>query len=498
MLCTDRGVEDMGQFRAAWDIARRENLSLKRIAGVALQWLWMIMMFYSIVPYSFSSDVRGTLYMSLLISLVSMVVTLLFVAIIVRRESVGASSPVVIGSATMMSLGSVLTPFADPTTPTGMLSLGVGAIMTGTGSAVLFLCWVELLSGLGGRLALVELAFSLCVSFVAAYGLTFAPQVPAILVIMFLPAASAFLLKRSMNGEDRLVSVSEQTLSHHTLALFVKALAGAALIGMLEGFFDVVSGFKTYAVQNVFGSYLLLAGFVGALAVLLIAVFLRRDGVFFAYRFAMLMLCLGCLSTPFMADNNTYSYALIFGGYHCYVLVLCVVCIDVATSFRVGPARAIGLGFFALYGGEAVGSTFAHSLLATGIPLFDLTVVTLVAVSLLFIAHLFLFTETDLIKIGIGEVNLVGNARNHDVRREGGPVDPCIAIVALYALSPRESEVLPLLLEGRTISRIQETLFISAGTVSTHIRHIYQKTGVNNRQELIDLAKDDIPANEEM
>ena len=44
------------------------------------------------------------------------------------------------------------------------------------------------------------------------------------------------------------------------------------------------------------------------------------------------------------------------------------------------------------------------------------------------------------------------------------------------------------LLEGRTISRIQETLFISAGTVSTHIRHIYQKTGVDNRQELIDLA----------
>lgn len=488
----------MGQFRAAWDIARRESLSLKRIAGVALQWLWMIMMFYSIVPYGFSSDVRGTLYMSLLISLVAMVVTLLFVAVIARRERVGASSPVVVGSAIMMSLGSALTPFADPTTPTGMLGLGVSAIMTGTGSAVLFLCWVELLSGLGGRLALVELAVSLCISFIAAFCLTFVPQVFAIVAIMLLPIASAFLLKRSLDGAEQLISEPEQPLSRHTLALFIKALVGAALIGMLEGFFDVVSGFKTYEVQNVFGSYLLLAGFVGALVVLLIAVFLQRDGVFYAYRFAMLMLCLGCLSTPFMADNNTYSYALIFGGYHCYVLVLCVVCIDVATSFKVGPARAIGLGFFALYGGEAAGSMFAHSLLATGTPLFDLTVVTLVAVSLLFIAHLFLFTETDLIKIGIGEVNHAGATRDRDVPRGGCPIDPCVAIVALYALSPRESEVLPLLLEGRTISRIQETLFISAGTVSTHIRHIYQKTGVNNRQELIDLAKDDISANGEM
>ena len=68
-------------------------------------------------------------------------------------------------------------------------------------------------------------------------------------------------------------------------------------------------------------------------------------------------------------------------------------------------------------------------------------------------------------------------------------MDPCDAIVEKFSLSPRESDVLPLLLQGRTISRIQETLFISAGTVSTHIRHIYQKTGVDNRQELIDLVE---------
>ena len=64
---------------------------------------------------------------------------------------------IVLGSAIMMSAGSVLTPFSDPTTPVGMLVLGLSAVMTGTGSAVLFLCWIELESGLGGRLALVSL-----------------------------------------------------------------------------------------------------------------------------------------------------------------------------------------------------------------------------------------------------------------------------------------------------------------------------------------------------
>lgn len=48
--------------------------------------------------------------------------------------------------------------------------------------------------------------------------------------------------------------------------------------------------------------------------------------------------------------------------------------------------------------------------------------------------------------------------------------------------------MLPLLLKGRTIARIQEELFISAGTVNTHTRHIYQKMGIHDRQQLLDLA----------
>ena len=480
----------MGKIRSAWDAALGANVSPGRVAGATLQWLWMFMMFYSIVPYGFSSDVRGTLYANLLISLVAMVVTMLFVAVIVRRERVGANRSVVAGAAFMMSAGAVLTPFSDLATPMGMLALSLSAVMTGTGSAVLFLCWIELESGLGGRLALVELASSLCASFVIGFVLIAGPSVVVIGLIAVMPVASAVLLRRCSGATPQLTREPEQQLSRQTSALFAKALAGAALVGVLMGFFDVMSGCKTYAVQDAFGAYLFLAGFVGSLAISLIAVFQQRDSVFFSYRLSMLMLCLGCLSTPFMSDNNTYSSAFIFGGYHCYVLVLCVVCIDVSSSFRVSPARVIGLGFVALYGGETAGSLFAHSLEAIGVSMFDLALVTLVAVSLLLIAHLFLFTETDLIKIGIGEVSLVGPTTSDEPAGEGSddPADPCALIAERYGLSPRETDVLPLLLEGRTISRIQEALFISAGTVSTHIRHIYQKTGVDNRQELIDLA----------
>ena len=489
----------MDKLQSAWDAALGERLSLKRVAGAALQWLWMLMMFYSIVPYGYSSDVRGSLYTSLLISLVAMVVTMLFVAVIVRRERVCANRSIVLGAALMMAAGSVLTPFSDPTTPFGMLALGLSAVMTGTGSAVLFLCWIELEAGVGGRLALVELAASLCAAFVLGFLMMAGPPLFMIGVIACLPVLSAVMLRRCSGDTPEQAKRSDQPLSRQTAALFAKALAGAVLIGVLMGFFDVVSGFKTYEVQDIFGMFLFVAGFGGSLVICLIAVFLHRDSIFFSYRVSMLMLCLGCLSTPFLADNNTYSNALIFGGYHCFVLVLCVVCIDVSSSFRVSPARAIGLGFVALYGGETVGSLVAHSLEATGVSMFDLTLVTLVAVSLLFIAHLFLFTETDLVKIGIGEVSVVGAPPREGAEEapEAAFVDPCALIAERFALSPRETDVLPLLLEGRTISRIQETLFISAGTVSTHIRHIYQKTGVDNRQELIDLAHETVEAGRE-
>lgn len=47
-----------------------------------------------------------------------------------------------------------------------------------------------------------------------------------------------------------------------------------------------------------------------------------------------------------------------------------------------------------------------------------------------------------------------------------------------------------LLIEGRSLPVIQERLSISEGTARTHAKHIYEKTGVHTKQELIDLYWD--------
>ncbi len=489
----------MEQLRAVLDETWGRGISMKRVGGFSLNWVWVLMVFYSIVPYLSSADVRGSLYINLFVSLCAMVGTMLFVAILVPHdERVGSSRYVVAGAAVVMCGGSVLTMFSDPTTPTGMLMLGISSIMTGTGSAVLFLSWIEVFYEVGGRLALVELSTAMCAAFVAAFVLTLVPPLVADAAIVLLPPASAALLLKLRRVGCSVSAEPRGVVSRQTIGLFAKALFGAALFGAIEGFFDVLSGYQTYAVQDIYGTYLFLAGFLAALATALIAVFLYRDGVSYTYRLAMLLLCAGCLFTPFMSDNNTYATAFIFGGYGSFTVALCVVCINVSRSFGIGPVRAIGLGFVALYGGEVLGSLCAHSIETVGVSSFNLAVLTAVAVLVLFVSHSFLFTEIDLIRVGIGELDAVVDTSGvkQQCASEGGkgieddPFDPGSLIAERYALSPRETEVLQLLLQGRTISRIQESLFISAGTVSTHIRHIYHKAGVENRQGLIDLVQE--------
>ena len=61
-----------------------------------------------------------------------------------------------------------------------------------------------------------------------------------------------------------------------------------------------------------------------------------------------------------------------------------------------------------------------------------------------------------------------------------------------YRLSPREVEVLALLLKGRSIPYICDELFIAKSTAQTHVRHIYSKMEITGgRQELIDRIEQD-------
>lgn len=58
----------------------------------------------------------------------------------------------------------------------------------------------------------------------------------------------------------------------------------------------------------------------------------------------------------------------------------------------------------------------------------------------------------------------------------------------IYKISPREQEIVKLLMEGLSYKQISSYLFISYETVKTHINNIYNKAGVKSKMELAALV----------
>ena len=73
--------------------------------------------------------------------------------------------------------------------------------------------------------------------------------------------------------------------------------------------------------------------------------------------------------------------------------------------------------------------------------------------------------------------------------RERTTAEAAEALASRFGLTPRETEVLVYMAKGRNLSVIAAKLTISKGTAHTHMIHIYQKLGVHQQQELIEMVE---------
>lgn len=65
------------------------------------------------------------------------------------------------------------------------------------------------------------------------------------------------------------------------------------------------------------------------------------------------------------------------------------------------------------------------------------------------------------------------------------PVEIAQLIVQAYALSRRESQIVQLVAQGETTTRIAATFHITSNTVQDHLKAIFEKVGVRSRRELV-------------
>ena len=60
-------------------------------------------------------------------------------------------------------------------------------------------------------------------------------------------------------------------------------------------------------------------------------------------------------------------------------------------------------------------------------------------------------------------------------------------IITQYNISAREKEIIEMILRGKNNREIEKVLFLSPHTIKNHIYHIYQKTRVSSRVQLVNL-----------
>ncbi len=84
---------------------------------------------------------------------------------------------------------------------------------------------------------------------------------------------------------------------------------------------------------------------------------------------------------------------------------------------------------------------------------------------------------------------LTAELQDHVQNPAGFDDQHCHDVGRAQGLSARELEVLVLVCRGRSAPYIAETLYLSENTVKTYRKRIYQKLGVHDKQELIDLME---------
>ena len=90
---------------------------------------------------------------------------------------------------------------------------------------------------------------------------------------------------------------------------------------------------------------------------------------------------------------------------------------------------------------------------------------------------------------GAGDTALdIGIGHGEAGERDGGGCGIVRLVLSRERLTDREQVVLQELASGKTTKEIAGTLVVSEETVKTHLAHIYQKLGVNDRVQAVALA----------
>ncbi|WP_251230217.1 helix-turn-helix transcriptional regulator [Adlercreutzia aquisgranensis] len=188
--------------------------------------------------------------------------------------------------------------------------------------------------------------------------------------------------------------------------------------------------------------------------------------------------------------DRAFVWAIIVAAVRVADLIMWMIFANVARASRRSPVAVFALGKLTAQIGVLAGLLVARWLVAS----FAVESL-LLPTALAFLVLVTLLGSTAALKnrIAADSPTVEGGSTN---ARACGPEDEASAaqtriqaIAQARGLSPRETEIFLLLAKGRTIPRIADELVLANSTVTTHVRGLYRKLDVHNRQELLDFVE---------
>lgn len=384
---------------------------------------------------------------------------------------------------------------------------GVGCIVIGAGQESVPLTFVgTLLLSVGGRtviplfacFTLVKLDYRraytvLLVALVAQYPLAYVVALlplPGVLVYVATVPFLSPLFAHEGGASAVLSNRGKQRLSDLSIANPRSFIPFSHIVFLTFIFFNLATGCAlTYLAdggvpQNAAFSMLPLA------VLLLAAAAGKRFGGDALVKLSCLLILSGFLVVPLSGLPNDAARTLaasspwlFAAGSSCFTLVFYLVLSEIGRRNRFGAVPLFAFGYSASRIGFEAGALVGHFMNSSA----DAAVLTSVALAFLFATFGILLLGKVSFRALIEDVRPVSEAHPDDgAALERELSEQCERAIERFGLTPRESEIVALLAQGRSIAVIQEKLFVSKNTVKTHVKNIYMKLDVHSQQELID------------
>ncbi len=379
--------------------------------------------------------------------------------------------------------------------------LALGAALTGIGSGLIDLCFGQLYKDVKEDRLPFEIPFAFFLASALYPIVHFAPAAVSCLACTALPlCAGASLLAAMQGNPDKKHAPAENAPSAergagdgseadqrvNVFAYTWKIGTCACLVGLADGIVrSVFLATEGNGEVAFFIAPLPVSNFVTLVVIGGCALLSRNQDLRFVYRSVTFVMALFFMLLPVFTGSAFVEGTLALSGYGTFNALIWILIAFIARRFRFSGTVAFGIGWgmvsLGTLLGQAVGTAVAQLpvLAASSVDTARaLSLIALLATCCILASYLFVFNEEDLSA-------LTERPETAETRRKRFQ-ERCAHVAKHYRLTPKETEVLVLYAKGRTRKHIQDELFISRGTVTTHLRHIYQKMDVHDKQEMLD------------